>query len=72
MRINALRRGLTQGSIADEDQSLAVMLREIGALEQGLLQANEDALAICDRVMEKTRFAVEPLGRMESRTELRL
>jgi len=49
-----LRRGLTQGSIVDEDQSLAVMLREIAALEQGLLQANEDVLAVCERVLDKT------------------
>jgi hypothetical protein len=53
-RINALRRGLSQGSIVDEDQSLAIMLREIGALEKGLLQANDDVMAVCQKVMERT------------------
>lgn len=49
--MNAIKRGVSHGSIVDEDQSLAVMLREIAVLEGGLLQANEDALGVTERIL---------------------
>jgi len=64
VRINAIKRGISQGSIVDEDHSLALMLREISVLEQGLLQANEDCVAICERVLEK----VSQQGQTQTRT----
>lgn len=53
-RVNGIKRGVSSGSIVDEDQSLAVVLREIAVLESGLLQANEDVLSVTERVMTES------------------
>ena len=50
-RINLLRAGILNNSICDEDQSLVVALREIATLENGLLQANADAMKLASKII---------------------
>ena len=48
-----LRQGIASQSIPDDDQALAATLREIAALENGLLQANTDAMRLAARIIKQ-------------------
>lgn len=48
-----LRQGIASQSIPDDDHALAATLREIGALENGLLQANTDAMRLAARIIKQ-------------------
>lgn len=50
-RINLLRAGILNNTICDEDQSLVVALSEISTLENGLLQANADAMKLASKIL---------------------
>jgi hypothetical protein len=52
-RVNLLRQGLVNNTITDEDFALAATLREISALENGLLQANNDAMRLATRIVNQ-------------------
>jgi hypothetical protein len=52
-RVNLLRQGLVNNTITDEDFALAATLREVSALENGLLQANNDAMRLATRIVNR-------------------
>lgn len=51
--MNLLRQGIANQSIPDDDHALVATLREIGALENGLLQANTDAMRLAARIIKQ-------------------
>jgi len=52
-RINLLRQGISNGTIADVDTNLANNLQEINILENALLQANNDGMRLAARIIKQ-------------------
>jgi len=50
-RVETLRVALSKRTIADDDLSLSVTLREIYTLEGGLVRANDDALTLAQKIL---------------------